>query len=826
MGTMCPFLLRKHGDSSVGCCLFYGGNALRYHMVKYLIGAVAVLIALTGVAGFLIINHKFDAKATYVVEGTLQFSSLQSKVRVVRDSRNNPYIYADSLDDALCAQGFITAQDRILQMHLLRSMARGRLSEIVGDKGVDVDKKSVLLGFRESAEKHARLLASDQRAYLQSFADGVNEFIEKYEYDYPVEITMGRIALDPWTIEDSLSIMYLMGWNSAANYKEELLSYKLIKALGFVRFKDLFPVYTNPDNGVSLSEPTQKFTVLGQNGGAFGGLVATEADHQLGVGSNSWAVRAERTSSGKKPILANDPHLDGRCLPGVFYPTSFILPDQRIAGATVPGIPGILIGRNKHLAVGFTNAYGDSQDIQLLKVDEEHENCYLFGGESVRLDVQSYDLKIKDEDSESGFRLEKYEVYRTQFGPVLKVEDGYCFVIRWTSNETMQPRLGIDYLVSAHCAKELLETIKDLTYIQLNVVYADDDNTIGYHVSGRYPQRARGGDGSVPVDVSVYGDPWNGFKPFRENPHSENPSSGDVVSANQMTTPASYEGVYSTYFAPEYRYNRIKQLLASKETHSPEDFLTYQADVYNPVAKELMPTIIDALRGKESFQSVVDSLERWDCEETLGSSETTLFHMLYEGIVRETFVDDLSDELLGEYLQDWYFWQGRFDAIMQDADSAWFDDKRTAPIENRDDIIRRVTKRILKKNIYRTDARPWGSVHTLRFFHPFGREGIRKFLFRGVNVSVPGSGETVYRARSSFGKPEEPIFVPTMRMVANLNDDDKVIGVLNGGVTGRINSPYFHDQLLQLNNNKTDYWWFSDEALQADSRSELVLCPN
>ena len=104
----------------------------------------------------------------YETEGELTLSGLRQKVRVLRDEKGMPYIYAASLDDAVLAHGFVTAQDRLFQMELTRLFASGRISELVGTDGRAVDVRMRTIGFRRNAQKQAKLLDQETKNMLQN----------------------------------------------------------------------------------------------------------------------------------------------------------------------------------------------------------------------------------------------------------------------------------------------------------------------------------------------------------------------------------------------------------------------------------------------------------------------------------------------------------------------------------------------------------------------------------------------------------------------------------------------------------------------------------
>ena len=156
-------------------------------------------------------------------EGELTLEPLEEQVTVLRDEEGMPYIYAQNRDDLMFAQGFVTAQDRLFLMELTRLFAEGRISELAGEKARKLDTRMRTIGFLRNAKKHAKILAPEDKRFFQQYVKGVNTFIKTRKESYPLEFKLAGIKPGLWTIEDSLAILYFMGWNSAANLKGEVL---------------------------------------------------------------------------------------------------------------------------------------------------------------------------------------------------------------------------------------------------------------------------------------------------------------------------------------------------------------------------------------------------------------------------------------------------------------------------------------------------------------------------------------------------------------------------------------------------------------------------
>ena len=342
---------------------------------------VVVLTAMaTSLVGTWVVLPRLNS---YQTDGEITMPGLKSKVTVTRDEKGMAFVRAENLSDALKAQGFVTAQDRLFQMQLTRLLAQGRISELVGESGRERDILYRTIGLHRIAQRHAKILEPQSRAFFQDYIDGINVFIQRHPGDLQQEFKLAGIGAEPWTIADSLSVLYYMSWSNSANLESEVISQMLVEKLGVERAKEIFPYNVNPDDPARSERVTSSL----HRGSLDLGLERNDrltkligfTSHRLG--SNNWVASAALSAKGN-PILANDPHLDARILPGVWYPIGMVTPQTRAVGATIAGLPGLAIGRTNHIAIGMTVAFGDTQDLYVETVDPENSANYLEGNVS------------------------------------------------------------------------------------------------------------------------------------------------------------------------------------------------------------------------------------------------------------------------------------------------------------------------------------------------------------------------------------------------------------------------------------------------------------
>ena len=771
---------------------------------------------------------------TYQTDGTLSLKGLSRPVTVVRDEKGMAYIRAGSVMDAAMAQGFVTAQDRFFQMALTRLVASGRICELVGESGKALDVRMRTIGIRRIAEKHARLLDEETRAYLQAYADGVNRFLRDCPDELHLEFKLAGIVPEPWSIEDTLAVLYYMSWDTSANLKHEIVVQMLAEKVGIEKARTIFPVNINPEEpagAAAMSARTLRQTGIDPVADVF--LTAWLDAGHMEVGSNNWVVSGKKSATGK-PILANDPHLDSRILPGPWYPLGIVLPDIRTVGVSIPGIPGMPAFRNTHVASGVTNAYGDTQDLYIETLDPASPDRYLEGTESFPFDVIDETILIKDDQAPDGFRRETVRIRLTHRGPVISdvlpgLKTDHVLTLRWSAAERMHPRLGFDRLMWARSVPEARAILEDATMIALNFVLADTSGNIGWQVTGSLPIR-RNGDGTVPLAVTDGRDDWIGWIPFSDMPGDMNPPKGWLGTCNHKTVRRDYPYYYSSYASPSHRYRRLMQLMAENEKTTCGDHFLFQADTLNLMARRIVPLMLPALARDPALAGMSEILSAWDFHDDADQPGPTVFHAVYGAFARLVFGDELGPDITGYMLDNWYFWEERLEKMVADGTSEWFDDITTADrVETRDDLFRRAAHMVLEDMTPRLGKDPagwlWGKVHHIDFVNPIRRSGFGKGLLGAVSYPYSGSTETLYRGIYRFSDPFSVTVSASLRMVADLADTQKVLAVLPGGVAGRSFHARFKGQLAAFVSGGKRYWWFSDAAIDAHARSEMILQP-
>ena len=792
-------------------------------------GALALLAAALPAAAF--IGNFRGPK----VDGDLAVPGLSAKVRVLRDEHGIPYIFAQNTPDLIRAQGFVTAQDRLFQIEGYRAIATGRLAEAVGEAGLASDRQIRLLGLRRNAERHARLLSPEARDFLLWYAEGMNAYITAHADDHPVELKLAGFVPRPWTLEDMVTVLHFVNWSQAANFKAELGMQKLIDKFGADKaLRDLLPMNVNPDRKlqpVIVGSAGPAVPLAAQDIELLAGLDEAAAPMApLAVGSNNWAIGKSRSASGAA-VLVNDPHLDARMLPGIWHPVGLFTPDIQAVGAALPVVPGIQVGRTAFVAFGVTNAYGDSQDLFIEKIAPGRPDHYVDGNQVRPFQIIEEVIRIKDKDAPGGFREEKLRVRATVRGPIITgPTSGYdgdtLLSLRMASAELPGGGIGIDQLLTARSIADVDKAAQAMDVIYFNYVFVDKAGGIGHRSTGRVPVRAsRQGSHPKPVGSS---DDWQGFIPPAQMPGTMAPARDWVGTANNDTRPDGYAFDYSSYFASSYRIRRIAEVLEQGKGMRTKDQLALMMDAQNLQAPRLKPAMVAALQADAANADFARILEAWDGRDDKDLAAPLIYHALYERLVYETYVDEMGDKLARNWLGNWYAWQERFDELAKTPDSPWFDDVRTPQKETLPDLVRR-SAAIVRAELqarHGADASKWtwGDEHRIYFFSPLRRSGSGRDWLGFAEQPMSGSGATLLRALSPFMGGFNVEFFASMRLVADMGDDDKVEAVVSGGVVDRQFHPHQKDQLPAWTEGRLLNWWFAPQQVEAHAvkRQELV----
>jgi penicillin amidase len=776
-----------------------------------------------------------------VYDGRASIPGLARPVRIVRDEHAMPAIYARSFEDALVAQGFAMAQDRMFQLELLRHLASGRLSELAGASTLAQDRLFRTIGLRRIAERLLPRLDAGPRRTFEAFSRGIDAYLQTQAETLPAEYTALGLEPEPWTLLDTLAVFVFINWNFSANLGEEVLSQRLIDRLGPERASELFPASSDlgagltyhPPRGLAAGraevrpDPIQpQRTGLGDDP-LLASLAVPVTDWRLG-GSNAWAVASWKSASGA-PMLASDPHGSGNMIPVPFYPVTLALPEDRVTGIGIVGLPGVLTGRNDQMAWGFTNNNGDQQDLFIETVHPEDPDLYLEVGQFVPFETRIEVLRVRGEGERALL------VRSTPRGPIVtELVPGVrqALSLSWYVTRLLDGGLGLDEMILARTPEQFLSALAKWPSTTQNAHIAHKSGWVGWHIMGRVPVR-RGHTGLYPAPAEAAASVWDGASvvPFEQMPHFHAAALGWTASANHWSYAEDFPYPIATSNAGPYRALRIAEVLSQPDMLSEADHRALQLDTVSVLARRMLPALLADLASDADagVQDLRARLQAWDGRAEIDSVGAALWNALYRNLLFETLRDELGQELTEAYLAQGYYYQERFERLVEDPDSPWFNDTATPEYERRAEMVRRAARRALEELRGRLGPEPsrweWGALHAIFFENPIATsEPLRSQLGAGP-FPFSGDGETLQRGAYSPAAPYGVQINAAMRMVADLADDCSVLGSITTGVSGRFESPFYRDQIDAYLAGEGVRWWRCDAQIEEHKTHELSLEP-
>jgi len=812
-------------------------------IVAWVLAVVVVLVLAVGGGSYLWLRRALPQTG-----GSVRVQGLGAPVQIVRDADGVPHIRAGSEADALFGLGYAHAQDRLWQMEFQRRIGSGRLSELFGESTLETDKFLRTLGVARAARSALANLAPDARTSLEAYAAGVNAFIEGHRDRLPVEFTILGVSPEPWRPEDSLGWAKMMAWDLGGNWSEEITRARLEATVGADAAAELMPAYTVdgplilPDGGDvaalpsaspighahSPPPPLHRTPDVAQYDGLLAIGRALESEIGLGgelVGSNNWVVAGSRTASGK-PLLANDPHLGTR-IPSIWYLAQISGGPIDAVGATLPGLPGVVIGHNGRIAWGVTNTGPDVQDLFVERVNARNEVEYRGQWQPLTVIPETIVVKGADEPVELFVRVGPH-------GPLISdvtEGTGQPLAFRWTAldetDATLEAFLGIN---RAGSWDEFTAALRGYHAPMQNFVYADVDGNIGYYAPGALPIRPRG-DGTRPAEGWSGADDWAGYVPFEQLPHDLNPERGYVVTANNRVAPDSYPYLISTDWAAPYRAVRITELVEAKSELTVDDMAAIQADVVSLQARQLLPYLTTLDPAGERERAAVELLRAWDGTMAGDSAAAAVYQAAYQALPELLF----ADELRGLYESN-YLGRGNgqsmviADAVAGRTRTPWCDDVNTSAPESCDAILARALEQGLDEMAEAqgsADPRQWRweRVHQVVFPHnPFENVAALRPLF---SRSVPNGGDTFTVNVGPIRRTElyKQYNVASYRQIVDLADLDASRFIHTTGQSGQAIDARYDNLLARWQRVEYLPMRFGAGAVDGAAASTLTLTP-
>ncbi len=734
------------------------------------------------------------------VENRLNLEGLKDEVHVSFDDNRVAHVFAKNDDDLYFVQGYLVASERLWQMEFYTLAASGRLSEIVGEKALELDRYNRRLGMADAAKKVYENGSKNPifNNVLNAYAAGVNAYIKQLTYKkLPVEYKI--IGYEPEAWSPQKTILMMMNMRNVLNGgSDDFRMSNILSSYGMETLSDLFPNYPGNEspiipNGTKWDfKPIQTPAVPAQIAAAPEQALAFDIpSHSPEIGSNNWAVGGEKSATGL-PILANDPHLQ-LTLPSIWYQMQLSSPTLNVYGACLPGAPGIIIGFNKDVAWGVTNVGSDVMDFYQIKFKDASKKEYWYNGSWKATTQRIEEFKIKGKESLID------TVFSTHHGPIVynkasdknfnkNIPSGHA--MRWVALESEGTDLMTFYYLNR--AKNYADYRKALTYYVApaqNFIFASNLNDISITPNGKLPLKWKE-QGKFILDGSNPAHDWQGWIPVEQNPSVKNPPRGFVSSANQFSADPTYPYYLGWKFAPSERAIRINERLEKMQKATTDSLRLLQNDNFNVEARRALPILMNILGNEPSLQKneAFQIVRQWNMQNNAQEVGASIFDKWVKELRYALWEDDFPTK--DEKRPMIYPSRDRtWELLSKTPDAKWFDNKTTpAKLETAKDIVLGsflASIDSLTKNHGKLNAENWAwanvkstDINHLGRIPGFGRQNIAN-----------GGGAGMVNATTELNG-------PSWRMVVQLDKEwPKAYGLYPGGQSGNPGSKFYDNMI-------------------------------
>jgi penicillin amidase len=752
------------------------------------------------------------------IDGDVSVKGIGAPVEVLRDADGIPHIFAKSDRDGWFAMGYVHAQDRLWQMEFQRRVAQGRLSELrlVGERTYDTDRLMRTLGFAHVADRIVSHMDPETKANLEAYSAGVNAYMDSATL--PIEFQVLGVKPEPWKPADTVAWLCVMALDLSGNFRSELARLRLSAKIGRERVNEIMPPYPG-DVAAPIPDFKQLYAELDSTAA---GILAASPTHEASVGSNNWVVDGTRSETGK-PLLANDPHL-GLSAPALWYLVHVSMPSGNVVGATMPGVPFVVLGRNDNVAWAMTTTTSDTQDLFVERVAPGDPGSYMTPKGPAKFETREEVIRVGDEER-------RITVRSTRHGPVISgvikgaetaVPKGHVLALAWPAisedNHVVRAGFALD---RARNHTEVVAALKDFEAPQQNVVYADREGHIGFIAPALVPVRRADNEasGRVPVPGWDAKYDWQGFIPYDKLPAIQDPPSHHIVTANNKITPPGYKPFISVDWYAPYRSDRIEALLAMRPKHSLDSFAKMQADVQSPGAKELLAIALAAKPTSDAGREAQAMLKGWDGNMTTDSAAPLVFSSWYRELTWAVYADEL-----GPLFND--MWEQRLQfmtSVMKGERGLdrWCDNVATTAVketcaERAGYAFNRAAEDLHKRYGEPSEWR-WGHAHAAASDHRiFGAVPVIGRFFN-VTPETPGDSNTVDVGHYFIRDEDRPFnnrHAASFRALYDLADLERSRFMQSTGQSGNILSPWYSNMAER---------WAHVEYVTIPTRREAIV---
>lgn len=779
-------------------------------LIRLLTGAIVLGLIVMLLAYWILSRSLVDYSEDFTLRG------ISAPVEIVRNNDNVPHIFGESDRDVFFALGFAHAQDRLWQMTMLRRTAQGRLSELFGKPTVRVDELMRRLDLYGLALDAVAAQDPETLAALEAYSAGVNAWIGEVNQGArgrgAPEFFLFAPEISAWAPADSIAILKLMALQLTDSAQKEILRARVSLLLSPERLMDLLP--DDPGQGVAalpqFSSLVPGVVPLARPVDFALGPMSPVADPGMAGASNAWAAMPGRSAAGGS-LLANDPHL-GLTAPTLWYLARLELTSGGVIGATIPGVPVVLVGRSERLGWGLTTAYVDDQDVLIEEVNPENTEEYRTPDGWARFQSRQSIITVKDAEPVT------LTLRWSRHGPILPgthydlatiTPPGHVAALAWTAlapgDTSMTAAMR---LMRAGTVAEALEAGRLAVAPAQNLTLADGEG-IALQVVGALPARDPGnpGQGRLPV---LGADPRAGFTgvlPYEENPRFVNPESGLLGNTNNKTVDRPFPNHVSFDWGDTQRIQRWLTLMKAREVHTRESFIEAQLDTVNPTARALLPLIGADLwfTGEAAPEGTPERL-RQRALILLAEWNGEMNEHLPEPLIAEAWLRALMQRLIrdeiGAMADSFTHVSPVFiERVYRNVGGAgvWCDVLQSAAVESCTDIARIALDEALIGLTERygpnLESWRWGDAHQAVHDHPVLGDVPFIRYFVNIRQSTSGGDDTLMRGvtRGTGPEPYQNVHSAGYRGVYDFADPDSSVFITATGQSGHPLSRHYDD---------------------------------
>lgn len=755
-----------------------------------------------------------NEKSTESFQSLSQLDGLTAPVNVHYDDALIPHVFAQNDQDLYRAQGYITAQHRLWQLEFQTHASAGRLSEVVGKDAIEYDRgqrrKGMVFGAENALMKMQEIPELIEN--LEAYRDGMNSYVSSLSpADYPLEFKLLDYKPEPWTLKKTaLLLMYMTDMLAGGDSDLEYTNF--LKKYGKERFDLLFPDFFDIDDPVIPSErdwsdfedvQTPKIPKGDLPMEYVSGLLPKPHPDN---GSNNWAVGPDKSYSGN-PILANDPHL-GLNLPSIWYAMQLTTPDRNTFGVTLPGAAGIVIGFNNDISWGVTNATRDVKDWYKIKFKDNSSDQYWYDNEWKATTKKIEEIKIRGEKP-------FYDtVVYTHHGPVTydasftENDELVGYAMKWAGHLGGNNQQALLDLNKAKNYEEYKAAIVHFVAPAQNFIFSSREGDVALWVQGTFPNKWEG-QGKFLMDGSNPEHDWQGFIPQKHNAHVKNPERGFVSSANQHPTDESYPYYVFNDGYEAYRNRVINDFFRSKDKFDIQDFKDLHNNNFNLKAAELLPHMIEALditQLNPDEEALFGEVSSWDYYNDIDQKGATIWERWWIQI-RNMVWDELAED---DNDMPYPFAYQTIHLLKNNPNDKFMDILDTEKIETANDLFLLSFKKAaadISSWKDRNGDYAWGEYKSTYVGHLLqALPALSRF-----DLPIGGNSGIVNATSRNHG--------PSWRMIVEMSDPPKALGIYPGGQSGNPGSKYY--------DNFVDTWAAGDYLellfMQNESSQEGIM---